>query len=203
MLEDRSLEVNVDLDRSVDRDEFYDATEYKGISTARWERIKEEVDFCDVVEELSGQRALRHSFIRCPFHGRDTSPSFHIYHNNAYCFGCAKYYDSIRFVAEHFQCSRPKALRWLEDKYKLPAMADVEIEEETDRGERKLTIKDLTPRFISLAITEIRKTEDPEIAEDYLRDYFSALAFDSPMPLARVLGPEELRKIAEKTVADE
>jgi hypothetical protein len=53
----------------------------------RWLRISEEVRFEDVVLLLTGLTGLK---ISCPFHGRDSNPSFQIYRrgNDAFCFGC-------------------------------------------------------------------------------------------------------------------
>src|SRR5208282_6829810 len=88
------------------------------INPERYEQIRREINFGDLVADLTGHTG---SEIRCPFHGSDSTPSFYIYPpargNNGWCFGCVKgqqYYDHIRFVRELLGYSFIKALTYLE-----------------------------------------------------------------------------------------
>jgi hypothetical protein len=195
---DRSNEEDVQFER-LNHDDFYSTGEARGINPERWDRAKEEIPFTDVVEEMTGQNAIKGGFIRCPFH-TDKTPSFKIYHNNSgYCFSCTTAFDSVKLVAQSLSLSRVKALQWLEEKYNLPKLADVIIEDEDLTGEEyTLKIKDLKPAYFKLAIEDIRKYKDPALAEEYLRAYFEALSLESPLPIARVLGVEAIQGIAEQ-----
>src|SRR5271170_4816415 len=72
---------------------------YDGINPERWDRVREQ-DFLPLCEEISGQRSLHNSFIHCPFH-TDRTPSFKIWHNDAYCFSCSSFYGHIEMVAKY------------------------------------------------------------------------------------------------------
>jgi hypothetical protein len=172
-----------------------------GINPLRWERARTDILFEDLVEELHG---TRQQVISCPFHGRDSKPSFHLYRrtNDAYCFGCkpgANYYDSIRFVAAKLEMTHVKSLLWLEKHYNLPHIADA-LDDYTDEEseEVSITFDDLSGPYIFRASTDIQATKDVELAMDYLKIYFQAkkaTETGDPLPLARVLGRDIIKKI--------
>jgi len=73
-----AIEELVGQEVSLERDavqNFYRSS-YGGINPDRWERANNEILFQDVVAELTGHRD---TVIRCPFHGRDRTPSFTLY----------------------------------------------------------------------------------------------------------------------------
>lgn len=194
-------------------------TGINGINPERWERVRDDIRFEDVVAELTGHRD---SVIRCPFHGRDNTPSFTLYPrtNDAYCFGCPPgqmYYDAITFVSKYMEVSRVQALQWLEKTFDLPHMVDVRLEDDEEEDEL-LTFWDLAEPFILQTSREVQETKDPELAEDYIRTYFVALNLEkeakeaektddfdpqdmhleAALELAKVLGKESLTAIANR-----
>lgn len=69
--------------------------------------------------------------IPCPFHnfGRERKPSGRVYTESDkcvaghfYCFTCQKVWNPIDFVMEYRQMSFPSAMRWLEDRFKVPPL---------------------------------------------------------------------------------
>lgn len=60
----------------------------QGINPERWDRVRRDIRFEDVVADLTGHSGT--TSIRCPFHGRDSRPSFWLYKrtNDGWCFGC-------------------------------------------------------------------------------------------------------------------
>ena len=173
-----------------------------GINPARWERAIEEVNFQDLVEELTGHRS--NDKISCPFHGTDSTPSFGFWphKNNGFCFGCPpgeQYYDNILFAAKWFSFSRVKALMWLEKTYKLPPMEDVLLEDEFEEEEEVLVeLADLVEPYIRQARREVQQHQDPELALGYIQRYFEAEHDNDPVLLARVLDPSTLLRIQQK-----
>jgi hypothetical protein len=190
-----------------------------GINPERWERVREAIRFEDVVSELTGHRDL---LIRCPFHGRDLHPSFTLYPrtNDAFCFGCPPgqmYYDAVTFASKYLEINRVQALKWLEEKFDLPRISDVNAPD--DDVDDFLTFWDLAESFICKASREIQETKDVELAEDYLCIYFTGLKLEkdatevergrgedaanphelhlkATLELAQVLGKEQLEAIA-------
>jgi hypothetical protein len=189
-----------------------------GINPKRWDRVRSEIRFEDVVADLSGLSGS--NAIRCPFHGRDSRASFWLYRgtNDGWCFGCPpkeQYYDHVRFVARYLDIPRAAALRWLEKKWDLPALAD-DVEDEEEDYIIELRYEDLQEPYILKAIKQVQEFKDVELAEDYLCQYFKALqqlklseeakkqgeiddASDfevrAATTLARVLGKEEIDRI--------
>jgi DNA primase len=167
-----------------------------GINPERWERARNDIRFEDVVAELTGHRD---NVIRCPFHGRDRRPSFTLYprHNDAYCFGCPPgqmYYDSVTFVSKYMECNRVQALQWLEKTFDLPYMPDVQLDDEEESG-GLLTFWDLAEPFILKVSREVQETKDPELAEDYIRIYFTGLSLEK--------AAKEAEKEAERSDEDD
>jgi DNA primase len=214
-LEDPEMELDDDDAIEFDRD-IAEAMYREGMYTtdpARWERIREVIPFDDLVTELHGTHA---TVISCPFHGRDSKPSFNIYRrtNDAYCFGCPdghKYYDSVRFAAAKLEISRKEALEWLERKYNLPPMADLRVEQEEYlppptveltfndlRTPYKLFVRSAVRQKLLDRVADIRKTA--QTAEAFLYVYFSnspdRSSLDAPgLPLAQVLGSERTQSL--------
>ena len=175
------------------------------IAAERWERVREEVDFIVLAEELLSKAGVWHregNAIRCPFHGSDSTPSFNLYPqtNSAFCFGCPppkqnQTYDAINFVAKWFDINKVRALEWIEKKYKLPFIASTiepDYEEDEEDEEYSLTVEDLTPLYLQVAPTLIENVDD---AKSLLKKYFLAVREDYPLFLARVLGRQRLDSI--------
>lgn len=173
--------------------ELYHLGEARGINPLRWDRIREQ-DFLQVAEEISGQRCLRNSFIHCPFHGSDRTPSFKIYDHDAFCFACDEFFDAVSMVAKYRDCSRTKALFWLEDFFHLPRMDDVAIEPEDN--EREITFEEAKPEYIRFAAKSIQAHPNLTLVREYLQYYFQGKGESSAHPLASVLGPDLVAKIA-------
>lgn len=133
-----AIEELVGQEVSLERDSvqnFYRSS-FGGINPDRWERANNEILFQDVVAELTGHRD---TVIRCPFHGRDRTPSFTLYSrtNDAYCFGCppgSMLYDNVTFVSKYMELSRVQALYWLEKTFNLPSMPNILVDDEEDEG---------------------------------------------------------------------
>jgi hypothetical protein len=176
------------------------------VNPERWTRIKDLIRFEDVVALFIPGYHYR-QVISCPFHGRDSNPSFHLYRrtNDAYCFGCPsgkQYYDHIRFVAAQHGCSKLRALCWLEREFELPKMADVNSEEYAEDHEEEfvsVTFRDLKEPFIKHAARDIAaQGNDIDLAKEYLEILFDAWpsraeekedpAAGDALTLARVLG---------------
>ena len=149
----------------------------KSINPERWERVRRDIRFEDVVADLTGHSGA--SAISCPFHGRDSRPSFWLYKrtNDGWCFGCPpkeQYYDHVRFVSKYMGIGRLAALRWLERKWGFPALPDL-VPEEDDVSTVELQFADLQEPFILKAIKQVQEFKDVELAEDYLCHYFEAI----------------------------
>jgi hypothetical protein len=175
------------------------------VSPVRWERARTEVDFCDLVVEITGQHAHYGGKISCPFHGTDSTPSFMLYRdtNRGWCFGCPpgkQGYDTIRFVAEHLSTSSFKAMLWLEKHYDLPPMGDVAVEDEDDSEDEEfsLQVSDLREALIRQAAREVQKHKDVELFHEYYRVLHMAERLKDPLPIARVLDPETLEAIKKR-----
>jgi hypothetical protein len=148
------------------------------VNPERWTRIKELIRFEDVVG-MFVPRYYNDQVISCPFHGRDSTPSFHLYRrtNDAYCYGCSKYYDHVRFVAAMHGGSTLQALRWLEREFKLPKMADVNSEQYAeDQKVEFVTVRfrDLLEPYIRHAARDIAQQKDVDLAKEYLEILFGA-----------------------------
>jgi CHC2 zinc finger len=186
---------------------------------ARWDRIRSEVRFEDVVEEAHGTSDL---VISCPFHGRDSRPSFNIYRrsNDAYCYGCPegdKYYDAVRFVAAKFGMTKKQAVDWIEKQYDLPPLEGSEEDEDEEDDEdgkvtRSIDFTDLADPYIAHAAAAFLADPDPDLAREYIEIFFDSVPerdadpasedeLKKCMPLARVLGSEALEEIKKKRFA--
>lgn len=195
--------IDVDFDRESAR-ELYDQG-YRATLSPRWARVTDPsvVRFVDIVNMIHGHADMN-GMISCPFHGRDSHPSFKLYPRGAWCFGCppgSQYYDTVRFVAAKLGYTYTQAIAWLERKYELPPL-DAEEDEDTE-GEY-LNFSRLAPAYIQLAASEAQKL-DPELIREYIAIYFEASpgradqnnpdSLEKVMPMARVLGTQRLEKI--------
>jgi hypothetical protein len=186
---------DVDLQKST-LNKLYQCGAARGINPKRKERIHEEVRFDDLIADLTGHTG---EFISCPFHGSDSSPSFKIYRgsNDGFCFGCPPgkgYYDHIRFVKEIRGVSWVEALRWIEKKYDLPPLPDVDYEDEEDEATIQITYTDLCEPYLQKASRDVLLSKDSELADEYIRIYFESA------DLIRMA--EEARKQGEVEEAD-
>jgi hypothetical protein len=148
-----------------------------GINPMRWERIRTEVRFDDVVADLLGESGG--NSIRCPFHGRDSTPSFNLYRgtNDGWCFGCPpgeQYYDSVLLVSRFNDITRVAAMQWLEKKWNLPPIADIENEEEEREILVEIGFDDLVEPYVFKVARHLDSSQDVELAEDYMRIFFEA-----------------------------
>lgn len=183
-----------------------------GISDLRWERVRTGVDIRDLIYLLHSRRG---SVIRCPFHGRDSKPSFNIYTgtNTAFCFGCPEgdgFWDTIKLVARTMDISRTKALRWLEREYGLPALAgeeppdheepldlDAALADEPEDNTILLEVDDLRDCYIRMArdlVLERAGDGDAVATARALHErFFEAVRRADVVPLARFVGVDAVR----------
>ncbi len=85
------------------------------------QRILQRVPLSDLIGEKVSlkQKGGRYSGC-CPFH-EDSSPSFYIFDDHYYCFGCHARGDAITFVREQQGLGFIEALRFLAEKYSIEA----------------------------------------------------------------------------------
>jgi hypothetical protein len=178
----------------------------------RWDRINDKIQLQEVIADLHDGESRE--LFSCPFHGRDSRPSFKVYplKNNAWCFGCpdgAGYYDSVRFVAAKLSCSKLQAIVWLEKKYRLsPIEAEPEDDEDDDDddGVRYVSLQfdDLKDAYIKTAAEEFLKNPNPYLARQYIGVFFDSVPERELDPteqrrqlvkMAEILGQKELDKI--------
>jgi DNA primase len=183
MAEPTPEDLELDFSRESTK-KIYGTSAFKGISPLRWTRIHTEIEIEDVISELTGLTPDSADKISCPFHGRDSTPSFTIYRrgNDATCYGCSagdQYYNADRFVAKYLGISRIKALIWLERRWKLPPIDDVTLEGYEDEDETaipvQLSFKDIVPAFLRRAEIDVQEYQDHELFFEYHDIYFEAL----------------------------
>jgi len=183
----------------------------------RCDRVRAKVPFRDLVDELEGTHSLT---ISCPFHGRDSRPSFYIYphKNNGFCFGCPEgegYYDSLKYAAKKLGVSRLKAVEYLEKKFSLPPLEtcpeDFEEEEDDEEDPEEetftLTFENLSQPFIEYAGSLKSTAAGPvrvlmrtywEARPQKGADPTSSEELMKAMKLARILGSKRLQEIKKK-----
>jgi hypothetical protein len=183
--------------------------------TSRWARVVDPavIRFVDVVNAAHGH-AESNGMISCPFHGRDSHPSFKLYLDHGFCFGCPPkqmYYDAVGFVAAKFGYTRLQAITWLEKKYDLPKLESTDEEDnadETEDGDEivSLNFHHLAPPYIKLAAQRFRQDLDADTAHGYIRIYFESMpdrkehpdspeALEKAVGLARVLGSKAVEQL--------
>ena len=197
--------------------EFGDVNEmqFQGISQARWDRAKKDVDIRDLIFQLYGKRG---NPISCPFHGRDSKPSFYFFleNNDCTCYGCAEgdnYWDTIKVVTKTLEITRSQAVRWLEREYNLPPLADeadvvidVDAAEEAEDEEPApplLTVEELRPHYeakVRRLLIQSRNEPLEHLLEEtvpnaqmFLRRFFESEHYQDPYMLAHVVGAETVR----------
>jgi hypothetical protein len=174
----------------------------RGINPRRRERIEEDIRFDDLLGEVLGQGRLG-EFINCPFHGSDATPSFRIYIDHGFCFGCPpkkQYYDHVRFVKEYQGVSWIQALIWIENKYGLDPLPNVDYEEdeaeERDYEEVSITFEELRLLFLEKAYSEVSKSKDWELAQEYQIIYFDSIGLMDAAKEWKKTDPDEATKMA-------
>ena len=65
------------------------------------------------IEAAQRYGAVKHGFMRCPFHA-DRTPSLKLYGDHFHCFGCGEHGDVIDLTAGLFGCSKSEAAQRLE-----------------------------------------------------------------------------------------
>ena len=80
-------------------------------------QIKSMLDIISVIEYY-GFSVNSKNFVLCPFH-RENNPSFKIYDDNFYCFGCGASGTIIDFVMKYFGLSNIEAVKKLNDDFRL------------------------------------------------------------------------------------
>jgi len=80
-------------------------------------QVKNMLDITDILEYY-GVSVNNKNFASCPFHQENT-PSFKIYGNNFYCFGCGASGTVIDFVMKYFELTNIGAVKKLSDDFKL------------------------------------------------------------------------------------
>lgn len=201
-----------------DDSDFGDPVELSsgGISDARWDRGRSAVDARDVIFMLHDKRGNPMS---CPFHGRDSKPSFYYFpeNNTCFCYGCPDgdgYWDNVKIVARTLEITKPQALRWLEREFHLPPMADevdvvdLDSEEglvilEEDEGDASPTLllsaEELRDPFVAQARRLVRAqagtTDAVPLAQELVERLFTSLKHADPVPLAQVVGADTVRQL--------
>ena len=131
------------------------------------QRILQRVPLSDLIGEKVRlkQKGGRYSGC-CPFHD-DASPSFYIFDDHYYCFGCHARGDAITFVREQQGLSFIEALRFLAQKYGIEAP---ELENPSqDRAQRQSEASLYKICAASLQIFQTQlQSQDGAIARDYL-----------------------------------
>jgi hypothetical protein len=94
---------------------------------ARIENIKEHVPLAKVAVDLGvvpADLVVGGEFqLKCPFHGKDSKPSAHVYADGLFhCFTCKRHYNVIHFVSNYKGMSFIDACRFLETAYSVPKL---------------------------------------------------------------------------------
>lgn len=173
---------------------------FKQISEKRWERVRELIDFRDLCLETTGKIPKGDS-ISCPFHGRDSNPSFHLYTrtNDAYCYGCPpgdQYWDHTKLISRLMGTTRVAALKWLEDKYGLPKIED-DIDPVEEENIILLEFNDVKEPYIRKVLELVEKEPKDKVSllKELMRFYFLGEKSNDPLPCARVLGLSKVKNI--------
>lgn len=86
-----------------------------------YSQIKEALPMSEVLEHYGF--TVHRGLMLCPFHSEKT-PSFKVYENSFYCFGCGAYGDVIRFVSMLFEISPKDAAVKLNADFSLGLPVD-------------------------------------------------------------------------------
>ncbi len=80
--------------------------------------IKERTTFPEVFQIFHGGEVKRNKTY-CPFH-KEKTPSFHIYENGFFCYGCGEAGDSVAFVAKLLDLRPLEAAKAIADCFGIP-----------------------------------------------------------------------------------
>ena len=112
---------------------------------ARIDNIKEHVPLAKVVVDLGivhGDVVVGGEFqLKCPFHGKDSKPSAHVYPDGLFhCFTCKRHYNVVHFVSNYKGISFGEACRWIESAYSVPKI-DFVFDEKRNELRDQLRVK--------------------------------------------------------------
>ena len=93
------------------------STNCKFYETDIFNRVKEMLDIRQTLEYY-GLPINNNGFAFCPFH-QETTPSFKVYNDSFYCFGCGESGTVIDFVMRYFRVSNIEAVKKLNDDFNL------------------------------------------------------------------------------------
>ncbi len=95
------------------------------------ERLKREIDLSEYIEQYVDKVRESKSYWQglCPFHP-DTNPSFTVYRDHYYCFGCGEYGDLIDFLQKIEGLEFKEAVKKLCKRYDIPLPRSVEEKKE-------------------------------------------------------------------------
>ena len=94
-----------------------------------------QISFPHVQQAFDGQEICQDKIL-CPFHNEKT-PSFHIYEDGFYCFGCGVYGDSVSFVAQLEDLQPIEAARLIAQRFNLSIDRAPTVEERQKMNEIK------------------------------------------------------------------
>jgi DNA primase len=168
------------------------------ISEERWTRAREDVDIVALVLDLTGSK-IKGKAISCPFHGRDSRPSFYLYKNtnSSYCFGCppgANFFDTIGFVSKFRECSPAQAVMWLEKNYELPDLAPT-AKEAPFVPKWLLSVEELKEAYFKQVRHSLKREPNLANAKLYIDIYWEALDTEDPTEMAQVVGRDKIEQI--------
>lgn len=103
--------------------------------------IKSQYSMMDITRRY-GFQSNRASFIRCPFHSGDNSPSMKIYKESYHCFACGANGDIFSFVQKIDNCDFKTAFYSLGGTYEKPTfssnLAIYRAQNERKKRERRI-----------------------------------------------------------------
>ena len=118
------------------------------------------VSLADLIgETVSLKRIHGRATGLCPFH-EEKSPSFNVYDDHYYCFGCKASGDAIEYVRKRQDCGFLDALRYLGNKYQVD-VSGIERKNNKTSGKRKalLQVMALAQSFFRQALTSPKGAE--------------------------------------------
>jgi len=130
------------------------------------EELKRRIDISEVVKGYVQPAYIGKNYWQalCPFH-QETHPSFTVYKDSYYCFGCGEYGDVINFIMKIENLSFKGAVNFLCEKYSLPSPFKEKknlTHKAEKQAEEQIQEKGIYASFIALKeeiFLEIRKKE--------------------------------------------
>ena len=104
----------------------------------------------------------------CPFHA-EKSPSFYVFSDHYYCFGCHVHGDAISFVRQTKEMSFMDSLRYLARKYNIEAPELEESAKYVQRRGEHAVMSQIMVAAQDFFVTELHSPRG-QAARDYLRD---------------------------------